>query len=59
MECFARMLVELEKLIREMPPSVQAPMGGQGIFSMGTFEGYIEQVVYSGFVQLWRSRERR
>ncbi|HHW18756.1 MAG TPA: ABC transporter permease subunit [Firmicutes bacterium] len=46
------MLVELERLIREMPPSVQALMGGQGIFSMGTFEGYIEQVVYSGFVQL-------
>lgn len=45
-------LVELERLIREMPPSVQALMGGQGIFTMGTFEGYIEQVVYSGFIQL-------
>lgn len=45
-------LAELERLIREMPPSVQALMGGQGIFTMGTFEGYIEQMVYSGFIQL-------
>lgn len=45
-------LVELEKLVKEMPPSVQALMGGPGLFSLGTFEGYIEQVVYSGFIQL-------